>query len=61
MGKSENFLNKKSSDRGITEEPVVVEESQPEFSVEQILDALGQYFDARLNTIEEKLDVCLGK
>ena len=57
---AEKFFNKKSSERGIADgpepEPVV-----PEFSVEQILDVLGQYFDARLNVIEQKLDACLEK
>jgi hypothetical protein len=57
---AEKFFNKKGSERGIADEPVV-EPVEPEFSVEQILDVLGQYFDARLNVIEQKLDACLEK
>lgn len=57
---AEKFFSKKSSERGIADEPVV-EPVVPDFSVEQILDVLGQYFDARLNVIEQKLDACLEK
>lgn len=61
MGSEKIFSNKKS-ERGIAEESPIVEEPKlPDFTVEQILDALGQYFDQRLNVIEQKLDECLKK
>jgi hypothetical protein len=60
--KSEKIFSNKKSERGIAEESPIVDEPQlPDFSVEQILDALGQYFDQRLNVIEQKLDECLKK
>lgn len=57
---AEKFFNKKSSERGIADEPVVTPlEVEP--SVLEVLDALGLYFKSRLDAIEAKVDACLEK
>lgn len=50
------FSNKKSSNRGIADEQPSPEESRPEPTVLEILDALGYFIDKRFNDIEAKLD-----
>ena len=57
---AEKFFNKKSSERGIADEPVV-EPLVVEPSVLEVLDALGLYFKSRLDAIEAKVDACLEK
>ena len=53
-------MNSQKSERGIADDPVpVVEQVEPEPSVQEILDALGYYFKGRLDVIEAKLDECL--
>jgi len=53
-------LGKKSSERGIADEPVVTPlEVEP--SVLEVLDGLGLYFKSRLDAIEAKVDACLEK
>lgn len=57
---AEKFFGKKSSERGIADEPVVAPlEVEP--SVLEVLDGLGLYFKSRLDAIEAKVDACLEK